>query len=184
MNTIGSAGERASILSLLLIAGGCALLVWTVNALTAEPISDARNAALRDALGNLAGAQRVSEIAEPLRFPLVLCEQRTVLHSASRGYGGMIELLIAVGPANGGTVLALQTQRHAETPGIGDFIATRETPWLDRFIGSHQASLAARPASVDAVSGATITVRGVRRALSAALDSAPPFTDRRCGSKP
>jgi len=85
---------------------------------------------------------------------------------APDGYSGAIHLLIAVAPD--GTVLGVRTVSHHETPGLGDFIDTRKSSWIERFAGtSHGNPDAARwrvrkdGGDFDQYTGATITSRAV-----------------------
>lgn len=85
---------------------------------------------------------------------------------APEGYSGDIRLLIAVAPD--GTVLGVRTVSHHETPGLGDFIDTRKSDWMQRFTGKSADSPAAARWRVrkdggdfDQYTGATITSRAV-----------------------
>jgi electron transport complex protein RnfG len=94
---------------------------------------------------------------------------------ATNGYSGPIRLLVAIDPA--GTVLAARVVQHKETPGLGDFIETRKSDWIERFTG--QSLQAPAPAGwrvrkdggeFDQYTGATVTSRamvaGVARSLA------------------
>lgn len=165
----------------LIVAAACALLVAGVHSLTEARITSVRSEALRDRLTRLAGVERREAIVVGAPWPLVLCGQRTLVRAEARGYGGAIELLVALSPTRGGRIDALDVARHAETPGIGDFISDPEG-WLNRFVGVTSAALAARDPTIDAVAGATITVRGVRNALRNALNQTVRFNEQSCGS--
>ena len=85
---------------------------------------------------------------------------------APDGYSGAIRLLIAVAPD--GTVLGVRTVSHHETPGLGDFIDTRKSDWMQRFTGKSLGHPAATNWRVrrdggefDQYTGATITSRAV-----------------------
>lgn len=85
---------------------------------------------------------------------------------APGGYSGAIHLLVAVAPD--GTVLGVRTVSHHETPGLGDFIDTRRSDWIQRFAGtSFRNPDAARwrvrkdGGDFDQYTGATITSRAV-----------------------
>ncbi|MEM1432477.1 MAG: FMN-binding protein [Pseudomonadota bacterium] len=170
----------SGVLRLALIALGCGLLVAGVRLVTADPIARVRSAELRASLAALVGPVRADTVRLPVRWPLELCGGQTLLRARARGYGGPIELLVALDAEP--RVLSLRVNRHAETPGIGDFIAVRDSDptWLERFVGSTRDTLAARPFDLDAVAGATITVRGVRNALSAALEREVGFDPTPC----
>ena len=85
---------------------------------------------------------------------------------AAGGYSGAIHLLVAIAPD--GTVLGVRTVSHHETPGLGDFIDTRRSDWIQRFTGkSLRNPDAARwrvrkdGGDFDQYTGATITSRAV-----------------------
>jgi electron transport complex protein RnfG len=85
---------------------------------------------------------------------------------APDGYSGAIHLLIAVAPD--GTVLGVRTVSHHETPGLGDFIDTRKSAWIEQFAGKSRRNPAAARWRVrkdggdfDQYTGATITSRAV-----------------------
>lgn len=94
--------------------------------------------------------------------------------TAPDGYVGPIRLLVAV--ATDGHVLGVQVLEHTETPGIGDAIDGRRSPWIGIFTGRSledppEAGWRAREdgGQFDAIAGATISSRavinGVRRAV-------------------
>ena len=73
---------------------------------------------------------------------------------------GIIRAWLAVDQA--GTITAVSTHRHQETPGIGDII-NADAPWLgqffDRNLQQHQFRLKRQGGDFDHVTGATITSR-------------------------
>ena len=93
----------------------------------------------------------------------------------AKGYSGNILLLIGI--AYDGTLLAVRVLKHQETPGLGDHIDHTKSGWIDQFTGR---SLAKTPIAdwalqtdggkFDQLSGATITSRGVVNAVREALD--------------
>ncbi len=85
---------------------------------------------------------------------------------APDGYSGDIRLLIAIAPD--GTVLGVRVVAHRETPGLGDFIDSRKSKWIERFMGksTRNPPLAAwrvrkDGGDFDQYTGATITSRAV-----------------------
>ncbi|MCB1915795.1 MAG: RnfABCDGE type electron transport complex subunit G [Rhodocyclaceae bacterium] len=97
--------------------------------------------------------------------------------TAPDGYGGRIELLVAVGADD--RLAGVRATAHAETPGLGDYIDPRKdrnkkAPWIEQFRGR-----AAKPATVLALRkdggeldyrvGATISARAVAGAVARAL---------------
>jgi electron transport complex protein RnfG len=107
---------------------------------------------------------------------------------APDGYGGPIELLIAV--RADGELLGVSVVAHRETPGLGDAFERGRSSWLDAFAGR---SLGDPPAerwtvrkdggAFDQFTGATITPRAiilaVRRTLEFCARAGPQvFADR------
>lgn len=114
-----------------------------------------------------------SQTAYPVRFnhqwvaTISTCQ-------APDGYGGPIEMLLAVDPL--GQLLAVKILSHHETPGLGDQFNTPPQSWLDKVIQSHQDHPASsvwdvqkRGGRFDAWTGATITPSAVLRATSQCL---------------
>lgn len=98
-----------------------------------------------------------------------------VMPVVARGYNGNIEL--AVGIAYDGTLTGIRVVRHRETPGLGDQVDQRNTRWVDQFPGralddtaADQWAVAADGGRFDAISGATITPRGIVRAVRGVLE--------------
>lgn len=93
---------------------------------------------------------------------------------APDGYSGALRLLVAI-DAQGGLV-GVRVLEHHETPGLGDFVEERRTPWIHQFDGR---SLDAPPPArwqvrkdggdFDQYTGATITSRAVTHAVRNAL---------------
>ena len=91
------------------------------------------------------------------------------------GYAGEISLLMGVNAA--GEILGVRVLAHAETPGLGDKIEEKKDDWIFRFDGLSFAKLAEDKWKVkkdggvfDQFSGATITPRGVVKAVKEGLD--------------
>ena len=81
-----------------------------------------------------------------------------------QGYGGDIVLLLGVSPER--SVTAVQVLSHRETPGIGDQFQYRD--WLHQF-DHHLATQALPFASIDQLSGATITSKAIVQQFNTAL---------------
>ncbi len=85
---------------------------------------------------------------------------------APNGYSGRIHLLVGV--YVDGRIAGVRVVKHAETPGLGDAIEIRKSPWITRFAGK---SLSDPPldawavkrdgGAFDQLTGATITPRAV-----------------------
>ncbi|RNC29600.1 MAG: Electron transport complex subunit RsxG [Candidatus Dichloromethanomonas elyunquensis] len=91
--------------------------------------------------------------------------------SESKGYGGTIKLLVAVGPDN--KVIKYTILDAKETPGLGD--KAGKAPFGEQFAGKSSDHLIVTkdPSNKDdiqAISGATITSRAVTLAVKNAID--------------
>lgn len=96
---------------------------------------------------------------------------RTTAH----GYSGDISLLLGVD--QDGTLLGVRVLAHTETPGLGDRVEVDKDHWILRFNGHSLANTTEAQWHVkkdggefDQFSGATITPRGVTRAVHAGLE--------------
>jgi Na+-translocating ferredoxin:NAD+ oxidoreductase subunit G len=195
--TLGTGTPRPApawraVASLVLFAAVAAALVGGANTLTRARIRANEAAALRATLATLVpdGTYDNALETDVVRLPIdggerplqpVYRARRGATPVAAiyttgvpEGYSGPITLLVAVTPA--GTVLAVRTVAHTETPGIGDFIERDRSPWIDGFAGRALDrpvptgwQVRVTGGEFDAVAGATVTSRavvgGVRRVL-------------------
>ena len=91
------------------------------------------------------------------------------------GYAGEIRLMMGI--AADGKLLGVRVLAHKETPGLGDKIEIKKTDWIGRFTGL---SLGNPPierwkvkkdgGDFDQFAGATITPRGVMKAIRGGLE--------------
>lgn len=92
--------------------------------------------------------------------------------STHKGYNGNITLLIAIAEDNH-TLRGVRVLAHKETPGLGDKIDTRISPWIQDFAGKSLAdtrfAVKKDGGDFDAFSGATITPRAVVNLTGAVL---------------
>ena len=94
--------------------------------------------------------------------------------TALDGFSGPIRLLVGVGDQ--GIVTATRVLSHRETPGLGDFIDSAKSDWIDQFADK---SLSAPDRSLwalrrdggdfDQVTGASVTSRAVVKAIHETL---------------
>ena len=94
--------------------------------------------------------------------------------SALNGFSGPIKLLIGIDDT--GAITAVRVLKHRETPGLGDFIDSSKSDWIDQF---EQKSLSAPDRALwalqtdggklDQVTGASITSRAVVKAVKETL---------------
>jgi len=94
-----------------------------------------------------------------------------IIPSESKGYGGTIKLLVAVGPDI--RVLKYTILESKETPGLGDKAA--KPAFYEQFGGKTSENLkvtkdAGNKEDIQAISGATITSRAVTLAVKNAVD--------------
>ena len=84
------------------------------------------------------------------------------------GSQGNIEMI--VGLDTEGTVTGVSVVDHSETSGIGDRVMNNENGVLDQFVGKSAADgTLAVGTNVDAISGATVSSRGVTKGVNAAI---------------
>jgi len=89
---------------------------------------------------------------------------------APNGYSGKIHLLIGV--YTGGDLAGVRVIKHAETPGLGDAIEIRKSPWIKNFDGKSLTNpgpsgwrVKRDGGEFDQLTGATITPRAVVTAV-------------------
>ncbi len=89
---------------------------------------------------------------------------------APNGYNGKIHLLVGV--YTDGGLAGVRVIKHAETPGLGDAIEIRKSPWIDDFAGKSLTSpnqdrwgVKRDGGNFDQFTGATITPRAVVAAV-------------------
>jgi H+/Na+-translocating ferredoxin:NAD+ oxidoreductase subunit G len=94
--------------------------------------------------------------------------------TTARGYAGDIELMLGVNPD--GELIGVRVLAHAETPGLGDKIEAGKSNWILGFNGRSLGNTSESDWRVkkdggrfDQFSGATITPRGVVRAVHEGL---------------
>jgi Na+-translocating ferredoxin:NAD+ oxidoreductase subunit G len=110
------------------------------------------------------------------------------LHTvAPDGYGGPIELLIAVDYA--GAVLGVHVLSHHETPGIGNAFEFPGSTWLDKFRGRSLGNtrgwtLRKEGGEFDAFTSATVTPRAIIKAVQRNLEYYQANRERLFDAKP
>ncbi len=174
--------------SLALFAALSAGFIAITYALTKAPIEQARQAAANKSLQELLPADVYDNNLQATRLTLSDADshalgfnQAQTLHIALKanqpvawllpgrapdGYSGPIDFLMAVD--RDGQLLGVRVISHKETPGLGDKIELRKSPWILQFAGK---SLAAPQAAgwrvkkdggeFDQFTGATITPRAL-----------------------
>lgn len=101
--------------------------------------------------------------------------EAVVFRVSGRGYAGPILCLMGVG--RDGRVLGVRVLKHAETPGLGDKIEAAKSRWIHGFENKDLEEPPAERWAVkkdggvfDQFSGATITPRGVVKAVKGGLE--------------
>ncbi|MFC6335781.1 RnfABCDGE type electron transport complex subunit G [Pseudomonas sp. CCM 7891] len=97
-----------------------------------------------------------------------------LLRSQTSGYGGTIQLLIAV--SSNGKLLGVKTLKQSETPSLGGRIAENNDAWIAAFKGHSRNdpqdsawALKKDHGQFDQIAGATVTSRAVLNAVHDAL---------------
>lgn len=193
MDSIGAV-MRHSIIGLALFAALTAGLIALTQAGTLERIQAAEEAARGKALLEIVPA---SQTDTPLLQGAFTIEDATALGfagtatayrirregqttgvilpwQAPEGYSGPIQGIVAIDRQ--GTILGARVTNHRETPGLGDRIERRKSPWITIFEGLSFANLAPDQwkvrkdgGSIDQLTGATITPRAIVKAIREAL---------------
>lgn len=150
---------RGLLVLLALTAILVAALAW-IHDRTRARIDANRNAAFWQQAEAMSGDASLRQHAARPRpgAPIRLADRRTLGVVHPTGYGGPIELLVLAN--TDGSIAAVRTLRHTETPGIGDFIEG-DTPWMRQFTGLDATGLP----FIDGRTGATITADAVRRGV-------------------
>ena len=140
----------------------CGTLLVATAALTAPSIEENRRL---HALALLASLVDTLPADTPLEDAVGACDDWRAYRYPVSGYAGPIRLLAVWRPE--GTV-SLRVTGHQETPGIGDFIDHARSDWLPALDRSDRETFA----TLDAVSGATVTSKAIVAAADAAFERA------------
>lgn len=101
----------------------------------------------------------VKKDSKPIAFAML---------TAPRGYGGPMS--VVVGLTAEGEVTGVKVLEHKETPGLGDKVVLGQG-FLSQFKGKKPEDPVQVKEDVEAVSGATISSKGVTQGVRAALDA-------------
>ncbi|MBT9175737.1 MAG: Electron transport complex subunit RsxG [Firmicutes bacterium] len=149
------------------IAGAALAATYSV---TSAVISERKQAELQRALGELFPmADKFEETSrDNITYFLATKDGKLVgaiMQSAGGGYAGPISLLVAVDMA--GAVRGVRITGQRETPGIGDRVTA--PAFLGQFTGKTVRDPLAVGGDIQAISGATLSVRGVTTGVRNAL---------------
>lgn len=169
---------------------GFGVILAATDMVTADPIAQRALEDKQNALGKVIPAAIHDN--NPVKDTLTLKThegQERIVYRATRGgkvtgvayqiegsgYAGEIRLMLAVDAE--GKVLGVRALAHKETPGLGDKIEIAKTDWITRFTGLSLGNPAIDKWKVkkdggtfDQFSGATITPRGVVKAVREGLE--------------
>ena len=159
-------------LTLLIICAGVAAVLAGVNAITKDKIAainvEKTNKAIKAVLG---------ESAQPQAREDLLGKDKNVLGvwEAENGYAvkvktaGFNNIVMMVGVDANKAITGISVVSHAETSGIGTKVTGNVDGVLDQFKGMSGAGTLAVGTNVDAISGATVSSKGVTSGVNAAL---------------
>lgn len=182
------------ILSFMIIALICGLVITITNEFTAEKIKEnARKFKLRivESVITMPYDNHLYDDFTEVTDPAYLGGEQSVtvfrlrqndqpegvvmFPVKCRGYSGTIELIIGI--TYDGNLMGVRVYKHRETEGLGDRIDNRKSDWILQF---NDLSLANTPmddwtvttdgGKFDELSGATITSRGVVNAVRKSLE--------------
>ncbi len=180
-----------AIASMVLLAAVAGLALSGIDRMTRERIETEQQRRAMSALTELLPVgsfdndlieDRVKLSADGLADPVTvfrarLAEQPTAAvldFTTRRGYSGPIRLLLAVTVS--GDIIGAQVIEHRETPGLGDKIERRRSPWIEQFSGRgpddpppERWTLKSRGGDFDGISSATVTAAAVTDAIGLAL---------------
>ena len=162
-------------------------LLGLVNSVTEGPIAEKNKtktaAAIQEVLPEMEGSPAVVELTDEMTAAAsgagaTITEAYEAqaggsvigyaLKIVASGSQGNIEMMVGVDAE--GTVTGVSIVKNSETSGIGSKVMNNENGVLDQFIGKSAADgTLAVGRNVDAISGATVSSRGVTTGVNAAL---------------
>lgn len=183
-----------------IICAVAAVALAGVSGLTKDPIEQQLKKEMREAAAVVAPEhdEVVDGLTTPDGEPLFLFRKSGAIVGygyrirTQQGYSG--EIAAMLGATSEGAMTGLHILQHAETPGLGAKITSREI--LDRFIwkdapgGTHRdlANTAWKVrkdgGDIDQITGATITTRAVVGAVSSGLQRLPAIRDVAASAAP
>ena len=177
LRAIASSSAKLGVLAL-----AAALAVSGVDSLTRPRIATERANAAAVVLAAELDIARLAHgsIAEPRGAAIDVCADGIalrVLHGRADGYGGPIDVDVAVDGQM--RVVGAGVAHHRETRPLADPVVEPGSAFLRAFIGRDgrvpgRFALARDGGDVDAVTGATLTSRAVLAGIATALSAAPP----------
>jgi len=171
--------------TLLLITAVAAFSLGTVFNLTKEPIALAKKAkqeAVIKAVLPLFDKLEVLQVKsawedDSLQFNLAYQNDQFVGAAintfTNKGFGGNIKLMVGLLPD--GSINNISVLEHKETPGLGDKMQKKKSPWSEQFNGqnltSFKLAVTKDGGDVDAITAATISSRAYTDAVKRAYET-------------
>lgn len=157
-------------LTLALICAVAGAALAATNSVTSKIIQERQQLELQRSLGELLpDADQFEEVsAEGVTYYIGTKAGKAagaIMVSAGNGYGGPVNVLVSI--AMSGQIRAVRLNGHRETVGIGDKVENPQ--FLGQFVNKTPADKVTIGQDVNAVSGATITSRGVAAGVRLAL---------------
>lgn len=191
MSMSNAISNNSKILALFAIA--CTAIVGIVNELTKDKIYQQQQQHLLSTLNTIIEPERYNnelslDCVKIINPALGSDKQQTIylarLNStpvaaaittiAPDGYNGNIELIVAINVD--GSLNGVRTQKHQETPGLGDKVDIAKSSWITSFSGKtlvndndSRWAVAKDGGMFDQFTGATITPRAVVKAVKSTI---------------
>lgn len=172
-----------TLLVITFISAACLGIVYT---LTQEPIQQAKNAKINNAIGLV--LPEFDNDPSSMQFEVPMDGGTLLFYPATkggqpvgtaiqtftkRGFSGEITLM--VGFLTDGTIHAIEVIEHKETPGLGDQMETKKSSFNVQFRGKNPANFALSVrkdgGDVDAITASTISSRAYCDAIQRAYDA-------------
>lgn len=175
-----TSGLRA-VLTLFIITAVIALLLALVNGITAQRIAQAQEEKTREALSavleeGMTLGERLPDFPDPSEGMIQSAYEASggyVFIVNTAGYGGNIAMTVGVNEA--GEVTGVEIISHGETPALGERAVKGSSGELFRsqYLGAREPmSVNKDGGTIEAISGATMTSRGITQGVNAALECA------------
>jgi electron transport complex protein RnfG len=155
-----------AITSVFFLALGASVLLSTTYHYTHSKITENKSLHQNQMLRKLLTDHEI-EIPKATTSTNLDCSDWIVRKVSLPGYSGEIESLALIQFREDGAAVSLRIIDHQETPGIGDFIDHRKNPWIKK----SDSQLKQEWATLDLVSGATITSKAVQKLAAKSLAS-------------
>jgi len=171
--------------TLLLITAVAAFSLGTVFNLTKEPIALAKKAKQEAAIKAVLPLFDKLEVLQvksaweddSLQFNLAYQNDQFVGAAintfTNKGFGGNIKLMVGLLPD--GSINNISVLEHKETPGLGDKMQKKKSPWSEQFNGqnltSFKLAVTKDGGDVDAITAATISWRAYTYAVKRAYET-------------